>query len=101
MAEPHPRLLFPVGLEAQVKARIAADPLAAEMQKAVVKRAEQVLKERTCDYLIPDGKRLLSESRMALHHVLYCGWAWRTTGEVRFRDRGIRALDAASALKAW
>lgn len=100
-ADPHPRLLFPVAREAEVKARIAADPLAAEIQKAVVKRAEQVLKERTCEYLIPDGKRLLSESRKALHHVLYCGWAWRTTGDVRFRDRVIRELDAACALKDW
>lgn len=98
---PHPRLLFPAAREAEVKARIAADPLAAEIQKAVVKRAEQVLKERTCEYLIPDGKRLLSESRKALHHVLYCGWAWRTTGDVRFRDRVIRELDAACALKDW
>lgn len=98
---PHPRLLFPAAREGEVKARIAADPLAAEIQKAVVKRAEKVLKERTCEYLIPDGKRLLSESRMALHHVLYCGWAWRTTGDVRFRDRVIRELDAACALKDW
>lgn len=101
MADPHPRLLFPAEREAEVKARIAADPLAAEIQKAVVKRAEQVLKERTCEYLIPDGKRLLSESRKAVHHVLYCGWAWRTTGDVRFRDRVIRELDAACALKDW
>ncbi len=101
MADPHPRLLFPAGREAEVKARIAADPLAAEIQKAVLKRSERVLKERTCEYLIPDGKRLLSESRKSLHHVLYCGWAWRTTGDVRFRDRVIRELDAACALKDW
>ena len=101
MADAHPRLLFPAAQEAEVKARIASDPLAAEIQKAVVKRAEQVLKERTCEYLIPDGKRLLSESRMALHHVLHCGWAWRTTGDARFRDRVIRELDAACALKDW
>lgn len=100
-ADPHPRLLFPAGREAEVKARIAADPLVAGIQQAVLKRAEQVLGERTCQHLIPDGKRLLSESRKALHHVLYCGWAWRTTGDVRFRDRVIRELDAACALKDW
>jgi Heparinase II/III-like protein len=100
-ADPHPRLLFPAAREVEVKERIAADPLAAEIQKAVVKRAEQVLKERTCEYLIPDGKRLLSESRKSLHHVLYCGWAWRTTGDIRFRDRVIRELDAACSLKDW
>jgi hypothetical protein len=101
MADPHPRLLFPAGREAEVKARIASDPLAAEIQQSVIQRAEQVLGERTCEYLIPDGKRLLSESRKALHHVLYCGWVWRTTGDVRFRDRVIRELDAACALKDW
>jgi len=67
----------------------------------VVKRAEKVLKERTCEYRIPDGKRLLSESRSALHHVLHCGWAWRTTGDVRFKERAIRELDAACALQDW
>jgi hypothetical protein len=101
MADPHPRLLFPAEREAEVKARIAADPLAAEIQQEVVKRAERVLKERTCEYRIPDGKRLLSESRKALHHVLHCGWAWRTTGDARFRERVIRELDAACALKDW
>ncbi|MEK7949928.1 heparinase II/III domain-containing protein [Luteolibacter soli] len=101
MAEVHPRLLFPAAMEGEVKQRIANDPLAKELQEYVVERAEKVLKERTCEYRIPDGKRLLSESRAALHHVLYCGWAWRTTGDVRFKERAIRELDAACALKDW
>jgi hypothetical protein len=101
MAEVHPRLWFPESMEGEVKQRIANDPLAKDLQAHVVKRAEMVLKERTCEYRIPDGKRLLSESRSALHHVLYCGWAWRTAGDVRFKDRAIRELDAACALKDW
>jgi hypothetical protein len=84
-----------------VKHRIADDPLAKDLQSFVVRRAEMVLRERTCEYRIPDGKRLLSEARSALHHVLYCGWAWRTTGDVRFKERAIRELDAACALKDW
>ena len=68
MAEVHPRLWFPVEREGEVKQRIADDPLAKDLQDYVVKRAEMVLKERTCEYRIPDGKRLLSESRSALHH---------------------------------
>lgn len=100
-ADPHPRLLFPASAEEKVKQRIAEDPLAAKLQAHILKRAEKVLTERTCEHRIPDGKRLLSESRMALHHVLFCGWAWRTTGEARFRERAIRELDAACALKDW
>lgn len=101
MAADHPRLLFPPSLDGAVKHRIESDPLAKELQQHVIKRAEKVLKERTCEYRIPDGKRLLSESRLALHNVLHCGWAWRTTGDVRFKDRVIRELDAACALKDW
>jgi hypothetical protein len=101
MAEAHPRLWFPAAMEGEVKQRIADDPLAKELQAHVLKRAEKVLTERTCEYLIPDGKRLLSESRLALHNVLHCGWVWRTTGDVRFKDRAIRELDAACALKDW
>jgi len=88
-------------MEAEVKERIANDPLAKDLQAHVVKRAEKVLAERTCEYRIPDGKRLLSESRLALHNVLHCGWVWRTTGDARFKDRTIRELEAACALKDW
>ena len=101
VAAEHPRLLFPASREAEVRERIDSDPLAAAIQRAVIGRAGKVLKERTCEYRIPDGKRLLAESRMALHHVLHCGWAWRTTGDERFRERVIRELDAACALKDW
>lgn len=100
-AAEHPRLLFPTSREAEVRQRISDDPLAAEIQKQTLTRAEKILTERTCDYRIPDGKRLLRESRLALNNVVYCGWAWRTTGETRFRDRVIRELDAACALKDW
>ncbi len=101
LAGEHPRLLFPASMEAGVKQRIAEDRLAADLQQAILKRAEKVIQERPCQYLIPDGKRLLDQSRLALHHVMYCGWAWRTTGEPRFRDRVILELDAACALKDW
>ena len=100
-ADPHPRLLFAASAEAGVKQRIANDPLAAKLQAEIVKRAEKVLTERVCEYRIPDGVRLLSESRAALHHVLFCGWVWRTTGDERHRERVIRELDAACALKDW
>jgi hypothetical protein len=100
-ADPHPRLLFPASAEVVVKERIASDPLAAKVQAQIVKRAGKVLTERTCEYRIPDGVRLLSESRTALHNVLFCGWVWRTTGDEQHRARVIRELDAACALKDW
>jgi len=98
---PHPRLLWAKGGEAALRARVKADPVAAMISEACMAKAERVLKARVCRYEIPDGKRLLGESRRALDHVMLSAWAWRMTGEERFRQRTIRELDAACGLKDW
>lgn len=102
MAElPHPRLWFPQTAEAGFKKSLAADPLQARLQEAALAGADKVLEERTCRYEIPDGKRLLAESRRAIHNVLFSAWAWRSTGRSAYRDRAITELEAACALKDW
>ena len=98
---PHPRLWLPASGEATLKQRLAADPLQANMQAAALAEAANVLKARTCRYEIPDGKRLLAESRLAVHNVLFTGWAWRCGAGDAFRARLIAELDAACALKDW
>ena len=74
---PHPRLWMPVTAEAAVREKIARDPLAARLHAVVMEEADRVLQNRTCRYEIPDGKRLLAESRLALHNITHCAWAWR------------------------
>jgi len=99
--KPHPRLWFQKSAEAPLRLRLQNDPLLAQAQAAVMADAERILTSRTCRYEIPDGKRLLSEARLALHNIAYSGWAWRLSGEEKFRLRTIAELDAASALKDW
>ena len=99
--KPHPRLWLPSSGEAAIREKIARDPLAARLQTAVMAEAEKVLKKRTCRYEIPDGKRLLAESRLALHNILHTAWAWRMGGGEPYRLRTIAELDAACALKDW
>jgi hypothetical protein len=99
--KPHPRLWFPKSAETAVREKIAKDPLAASLQAIVMTEAGKVLTARTCRYDIPDGKRLLAESRLALNNILHTAWAWRMTGEEKFRLRAIVELDAACALKDW
>lgn len=97
----HPRLLFPAREEAQVKKRIADDPLAAAVQETTMAEAKRILKSRTCRYEIPDGKRLLRESRLAIHNITHTAMAWRLNGGEEYRRRVIAELDAACALKDW
>lgn len=98
---PHPRLWFPQSAEAPLRETLAKDPLAAKLQAAVMAEAGKILNERTCRYEIPDGKRLLSESRRALRNTMHSAWAWRMGGGEKFRLRAIAELEAACGLKDW
>ncbi len=97
----HPRLLFPVEMEAQLREKIAADPLAAELHENILARANAVLRDRTCRYEKSDGKRLLPESRLALHQIMHTAWAWRMTREKKYFDRALAEMEAASAMNDW
>lgn len=98
---PHPRLFFPAGAVAPLQQRLAADPLAKQLDASAIRQADACLSERTVRYEIPDGKRLLGESRKAIRCVLLTGYAWRMTGEGRYFDRCVSELDAACGLKDW
>jgi hypothetical protein len=98
---PHPRLWFPQSAETAFRQRLARDPLAARLQASVMAEAGRILKQRTCRYEIPDGKRLLAESRLALRNITHTAWAWRCGGGEKFRLRTIAELEAACALKDW
>ena len=99
--KPHPRLWWPRAAEAEVHRKIATDPLAARLQEAVMAEAGRILTERTCRHEIPDGLRLLGESRRALHNIMHSAWAWRIGGDDKFRLRTIAELEAACAMADW
>lgn len=99
--KPHPRLWLPTSAEGAAREKIASDPLAVKLQAAAMAEAERILKDRSCRYEIPDGRRLLAESRRALNHVMHCAWAWHITGKEKYRLRTIAELEAACAMKDW
>lgn len=99
--QPHPRLWLTPAAETEVRGKLAADPLAGKLQEVALAEAERVLTERPCRYELPDGKRLLAESRRALKNTLLSAWAWRLGGGEKFRLRAIAELEAACALKDW
>jgi hypothetical protein len=98
---PHPRLLLTPAAVKKIENRLAADPLVALVRDATLVSAEAALARRTCEHRIPDGKRLLAESRHAIDVVLHTATAWRLTGDRRFFDRCVKELDAACGLPDW
>jgi hypothetical protein len=101
MDHPHPRLLFPASAEKKLQDTIATDPLAAQLQQNNLLRADAVIKSRTCRFEKSDGKRLLPESRLALHNILHTAWAWRTSRDKKYFDRTLAEMDAACTMPSW
>lgn len=98
---PHPRLLASAADVAGIAARAEGDPLLATLRDATLAAAGRLESRRTCEYRIPDGKRLLAESRQAIDTILHAAMAWRLTGERRHFDRCVQELDAACGLRDW
>jgi hypothetical protein len=98
---PHPRLLGTAADVAAIATRAEGDPLLAALRDATLAAAEKMQTRRTCEYRIPDGKRLLAESRHALDTILHTAMALRLTGDRRHFDRCVQELDAACGLQDW
>jgi len=98
---PQPRLLLTPAAVERIHDRAAADPVVALVRDATLAAADRALTRRTCEHRIPDGRRLLGESRHALDVVLLTATAWRLTDDRRYFDRCVLELDAACGLPDW
>jgi hypothetical protein len=98
---PHPRLFADQADVAAIATRAEGDPLLATLRDATLAAAGQMQSRRTCEYRIPDGRRLLAESRRALDTILHTAMAWRLSGDRRHFDRCVQELDAACGLTDW
>ncbi|PQJ28224.1 heparinase II/III domain-containing protein [Rubritalea profundi] len=99
--KPHPRLWMSETTEMAVRDKIENDPLAKQLHQAALVEADRIINVRTSRYDIPDGRRLLGESRHALKIIIHTAWAWRLTGEEKYRLRTIKELEAACSLVDW
>lgn len=98
---PHPRLIATADELASIPTRAGTDPLLSTLRDATIATSEEMQTQRTCEYRIPDGRRLLMESRRALDTILHTSLAWRLTGDRRHFERCVKELDAACGLADW
>lgn len=98
---PHPRLWMSESEQRVVRSRLASDQLAAAIHAALLEKADQIVESRTSRHEIPDGVRLLRESRFAVTNVGHCAWAWRFTGKEVYRERVIEEMEAVCAMSDW
>lgn len=97
----HPRLFFSESDETELRVRIKTDPLVEKLYTELIRRTDNILSTPTTKHYIKDGRRLLSESRYALHNILHTTMAWRLSGDKKYLKRAILELDAACRFKDW
>lgn len=98
---PHPRIWVTEAREKAIRQKLEADPLAAQLHQISIHKADEIIDLPTCKYDIPDGRRLLRQSRLAFTQTLNSAWAWRFTGDEKYLKRTIKELEAACSLKDW
>ena len=61
----------------------------------ILTKADAFVDEPLCEYLIPDGVRLLGMSHKVENRTKHLAMAYRITGEQKYADRAIAEIKAA------
>ncbi len=97
----HPRLLVSSNGFAQLKARLASDPLLGKWHEALLKRGQTILAQAPSKYEIPDGLRLLATSRRVLDRVYTLALLQQLDGGQQYAERAWKELEAAADFPDW
>lgn len=96
----HPRLLVTAADWSTIRARIAADPLAAACHEGLMQAAHQTLATPPSRYE-KTGRRLLGVSREVVGRVLGLAYAYRMSGDAAYARRAEAEMLAAAAFPDW
>ncbi|MDR2345924.1 MAG: heparinase II/III family protein [Planctomycetaceae bacterium] len=97
----HPRLFLTKQREAEIKELVKTDPFLDRQVKELLKKADKVKKDPLTDYRIPDGKRLLGQSRRSLDRTTALVFAYRMTGNKEYAEAAIEEMLAVCRFKDW
>ncbi|MDR1962337.1 MAG: heparinase II/III-family protein [Planctomycetaceae bacterium] len=97
----HPRLFLTKQREAEIKELVKTDSFLDRQVKELLKKADRVKKEPLTEYKIPDGKRLLQQSRRSIDRTTALAFAYRITGNKEYADVAIEEMLAVCRFKDW
>ena len=97
----HPRMFFTKKKEAEIKEGMKTDPFLNKTVAELLKKADRVIKEPPSKYEIPDGKRLLAQSRRSIDRTTALAFAYRMTGKKEYADAAITEMLTVCRFKDW
>lgn len=95
-----PRLLMGPADVQRLRERVASDPLAADVARAVMREADAILPAKPVERE-QVGRRLLHQSRRALRRLLTLGMAHHLSGRQAYADRAAQEMRAIAAFSDW
>lgn len=96
----HPRILLLKGEEDAIVKTIRGDKIWGKMQQAILDESDRLLSLPPVER-IQIGRRLLDKSREALRRLFFLSYAYRTTGDVKYLQRGEKEMLAIAAFSDW
>ncbi|KAA6322389.1 hypothetical protein EZS27_028064, partial [termite gut metagenome] len=97
---PHPRILLLQDEEQEIKKAIQSDPVWANVHQSIMTECDQIILRPTLQR-IQTGRRLLSVSREAIRRIFFLSYAYRMSGEDKYRQHAEKEMLAISTFSDW
>lgn len=97
----HPRLILTDDRLADLKRQAAGDATLRDHVAQVLRLADRAAEKPPLEHDIPDGVRLLGVARDCVDRVYKLGLAWRWTGERRYLEPAVDAVERAARFVDW
>ena len=97
----HPRLFFTKQKESELKEGMKTDAYLEKLVSELIKKADRVKEQPPSIYEIPDGRRLLDQSRRSLERTTALAFAYRMTGNQEYADAAVTEMLTVSRFKDW
>ena len=95
-----PRLLLGPADIRGLRERVASDPVAGEVARAVLRDADAILTAKPIER-IQQGRRLLGQSRRAVQRLVTLGMAYHLSERQAYADRAAQEMRAIAAFSDW
>lgn len=96
----HPRIIFTLEAEKQIKKKINDDPQISSMHRKILELSDGLLEVAPVERIVT-GRRLLSVSRTVLKRVTYLSYAFRMTGEEKYLLKAETVMLNAAQFSDW
>jgi hypothetical protein len=87
--------------EAEIKELMKTDPFLKKQVEELLKKADRVKNEPPSKYEIPDGLRLLNQSRRSVDRTTALAFAYRMTGKQEYADAAIAEMLTVCRFQDW